>query len=86
MTATIHQLPGTRREQPKDFGLSAEELATIAKNLRRLHRKGDDDGVLCEERFLLVRAIFAIASGCSDPRALAESVVVIMDRASEVKK
>lgn len=85
MTATIHQLPGTRREPPNDGGLDRVELAWVERDLRQLHRAGDER-VWAEERVLMMRALAAIAGGHFDPRSLAEAVIVILDRASDARR
>jgi microcompartment protein CcmK/EutM len=62
--------------------VSSIELLRTEHELRALHREQDTIGVVVDERLLMLRALAAIANDHHDPRALAEAVIVIIDRAA----
>lgn len=68
---------------PNDhWEVSPIALLRTEYDLRAMHRERDTIGVTVEERFLMLRALSAIASGHEEPKALAEAAILLIDRAA----
>jgi hypothetical protein len=64
------------------YQVSSIELLRTEHELRAMHKEKNTIGVTVEERYLMLRALAAIANGHHDPRALAEAAIVVIDRAA----
>jgi hypothetical protein len=76
---------GAEKEQQShndQFSVSSTELLRTEQELRKLRDEQDTIALVVEERFLMLRALAAIAHGHHDPRALAEAAIIVIDRAA----
>ena len=70
-----------QRLREDHWRVSRLELAHSESELRQLWRERDTLGALSEQLVLVMRVLAAISDGHEAPRALAETVLAVMDRA-----